>query len=251
MLQGKNIVVTGVLTPSSIAYHIAEKILEEGGNILLTAPAKSLKITQRTASRLDSDIDVIEFDALGANLDFTKKVEYHFPKVHGLVHAIAGAPNNSLGGGFLETSSESANLAFETSSFSLKKLVKELLPLLSSDSSIVGLTFDSTKVYPGYDWMGVSKSALEGVAKYLALYLGSVGVRVNLISAGPVNTFSTQNMVFFNEFMDSWNIKSPLGWSDANKEDIAKACAVLLSDWLTSTTGEIIHVDGGRFINGS
>lgn len=250
VLEGKNIIVTGVLTQSSIAYHITKMAIQEGANIALTAPEKSRRLTEKTALKLDKNIEVIRFDATEESDEFVKQVAAIFPTVHGVVHCIAGSPLGGMGGNFMETSFEEASLAFEISAFSLKKIVKELLPILNPGASIVGLDFDATQVYPGYDWMGVSKSSLESIARYMALYLGDSQIRVNLVSAGPVNTFSTQNMTFFTEFIESWDKKAPLGWGGDRKHDIAKACVILLSDWLSSTTGEIIHVDGGYFING-
>ena len=112
--------------------------------------------------------------------------------------------------------------------------------------SVVGLDFDNSRVaWPVYDWMGVAKAALESTARYLARDLGSSGVRVNLVAAGPLRTIAAKSIPGFNEFEDAWTARAPLGWDVKDTEPVAAAVCALLSDLFPATTGEVVHVDGG------
>jgi enoyl-[acyl-carrier protein] reductase I len=249
LLEGKRLVITGVLTDDSIAFHAARVALEEGADIVLTGFGRALRLTERSAKRLPRAVDVLELDindpehmaALVAELDG------RWGGVDGGLHAIAFAPDDALGGNFLTTPPDSAATAFLTSAFSYKTLGVGLLPLMQAagGGALVTLDFDNTQAWPAYDWMGVAKSALQSVTRYLARDLGEHNVRVNAVSAGPLSTVAAKSIPGFGVFQDVWSERAPLGWDLKNPEPVAKMVCVLLSDWATATSGEIIHVDGG------
>lgn len=249
LLEGKRFVVTGVLTDDSIAWHTARIALEEGAEIVLTGFGRGMRLTERAAERLPSTPDVIELDindpahmeALVADLG------NRWGAVDGALHAIAFAPADALGGAFLDTPSESAATAFTTSAFSYKTLAVGLLPLMKAagKGSLVTLDFDNTQAWPAYDWMGVAKSALQSVTRYLARDLGQHSIRVNAVSAGPLATVAAKNIPGFSQFETVWAERAPLGWDTADPDPVARMIAVLLSDWAPMTSGEVIHVDGG------
>ena len=112
--------------------------------------------------------------------------------------------------------------------------------------SVVGLQLDSRKVWPSYDWMGVAKAALEATSRYLAHSVGPRGVRVNLVAAGPVRTAAASRIAEFDELVEHWLSRAPLGWDDKDASPIGSAVAFLLSDLACATTGEVLHVDGGE-----
>ncbi len=249
LLEGKRLVITGVLTDDSIAWHTARLAIEEGAELVLTGFGRSMRLTQRVAERLPITPDVIELDindpthmeALVADL------ESRWGAVDGALHAIAFAPADALGGEFLDTSAESAATAFTTSAFSYKTLAVGLLPLMkkAGGGSLVSLDFDNTQAWPAYDWMGVAKSALESVTRYLARYLGDDNIRVNAVSAGPLATVAAKSVPGFGLFEDAWAERAPLGWDVTDPGPVARMITVLLSDWTQMTSGEIVHVDGG------
>jgi meromycolic acid enoyl-[acyl-carrier protein] reductase len=247
LLEGKKLLITGVLTPQSIAFDAARLAQEQGAEIVLTGFGRAMRLTERTARRLPNPPDVMEMDAneqsqIEAVADELKR---RWGTVDGFLHAIAFAPEDALGGAFLTTPWESARTAFQTSAFSLKAIAASMLPLMTEGGSIVALDFDASVAWPIYDWMGVSKAALESVARYLARYLGPKGVRVNLVSAGPLRTIAAKGIPGFDILAASWGTRAPLGWDVTNPEPVARAIVFLLSDWSRGITAEIIHVDGG------
>lgn len=250
MLQGKRLLVTGVLTESSIAYAVAETAQREGAEIVLSGFGRGLRITERIARRLPDPPPVIELDvndpdqlqALAATL------QELLGGLDGVLHAIAFAPEDALGDRFMDTPAESAEIAFRTSAFSLKALAAAALPLLrdaDGGGSIVALDFDATVAWPAYDWMGVAKAALESVSRYLARDLGPLGIRSNLVSAGPLRTMAAKGIPGFDTLADAWERQAPLGWDPKDASAVAEACLWLLSDRSRAVTGEILHVDGG------
>jgi len=246
ILDGKRILVTGVLTDASIAFHVARVAQQQGATVLLTAfPRPTL--VERIAKRLPAAAPVIELDVTSTEqLDsLADRLKEHVDGIDGVVHSIGNAPQTALGGNFLATPWEDVAKAVHVSAYSLKSLAMATLPMMPDGGSVVGLDFDASVAWPGYDWMGVAKAGLESCARYLARDLGPKNVRVNLIAAGPLKTMAAKSIPGFEKFEDVWAERAPLGWDNANPEAAARACVALLSDWFPATTGEIVHVDGG------
>jgi meromycolic acid enoyl-[acyl-carrier-protein] reductase len=246
LLEGKRILVTGVLTDSSIAFHVARIAQEQGARLILTGFGR-MTLVERIAKRLPDPPPVLELDVTDtAQLDsLPARVREHADGLDGVVHAIANAPQNALGGNFLSAGWEDVSAALQVSTYSLKALAVATLPLMDDGGSIVGLDFDASVAWPGYDWMGVAKAGLESCARYLARDLGGHRIRVNLVSAGPLRTMAAKSIPGFERFEPFWEERAPLGWDITNHGPAAQACVALLSDWFPATTGEIIHVDGG------
>ena len=247
MLDGKRIVITGVVTDDSIAWHVADQAQHRGAEVVLTSFGRARRLTERAARRLSSEADVLELDVNEpAHFEaLTAELGDRWGRVDGAVHAIAFAPPDALGGNFLHTPPASAATAFQTSAFSLKALAEAVLPLSAPGTSLVGMDFDASTAWPVYDWMGVAKAALESVNRYLARDLGPRGVRSNLVSAGPLKTIAARGIPGFETLADAWGDQAPLGWDVADPEPVAAAVCFLLSDLARGITGEIVHVDGG------
>jgi len=249
LLEGKRLLITGVLTDDSIAWHTARIAQEEGAEIVLTGFGRGLSLTERAATRLPTTPDVVELDINNpAHMEaLVTELTARWGALDGALHAIAFAPEDALGGNFLYTPPESASTAFMTSAFSYKTLAVGLLPLLQAagGGALVTLDFDNTQAWPAYDWMGVAKAALQAVTRYLARDLGPHHIRVNAVSAGPLATVAAKNIPGFVRFKDVWAERAPLGWDLANPDPVARMITVLLSDWSPMTSGEIVHVDGG------
>jgi meromycolic acid enoyl-[acyl-carrier-protein] reductase len=246
ILDGKKILVTGVLTDASIAFHVARIAQQEGATVVLTGFGR-LSLVQRIAKRLPEPPPVLELDVTdtGHLESLADRVREHVDGLDGVVHSIGNAPQSALGGNFLHTSWEDVSTALHVSTYSLKALGVAALPLMGPGGSVVGLDFDASRAWPGYDWMGVAKAGLESCARYLARDLGPRGIRVNLVSAGPLKTMAARSIPGFDAFEGLWAERAPLGWDLSDAEPAARACAALLSDWFPATTGEIVHVDGG------
>ena len=249
LLEGKRLLITGVLTSDSIAWHVARIAQEQGADIVATGFGRGMRITQRSVRRLPQACPVYELDINEpSHLEaLREELEARWGAVDGALHAIAFAPADALGGNFLTAPAESAGIAFQTSAFSYKALAVGLLPLLQAAGrgSLVTLDFDNSQAWPSYDWMGVAKAALEAVTRYLARDLGPYRVRVNAVSAGPLGTVAAKSIPGFSLFQEAWNDRSPLRWDAADPDPVARMVCLLLSDWTPMTTGEIIHVDGG------
>lgn len=246
LLAGKRLLVTGVITDASIAFSVAKLAQEAGATVVLTGFGR-MSLVERIAKRLPEAAPVIELDVTNQeHLDsLGSRVREHVDGLDGVVHSIGFAPQSALGGTFLETPWEDVAQALHVSTFSYKSLATACLPLMDQGGSIVGMTFDATKAYPLYDWMGVAKAGLESASRYLAMYLGKHGIRSNIVSAGPLRTMAAKSIPGFSDFEDAWTQRAPLGWELTNPEPTAKAVCALLSDWFPATTGEMIHVDGG------
>ena len=249
LLEDKKLLITGVLTDDSIAWHTARIAQEEGAEIVITGFGRGLRLTERAAQRLPTPCDVLELDINDPQHveRMVQDLTGRWGSIDGALHAIAFAPGDALGGNFLNTPVESAQTAFVTSAFSYKTLAVALLPLMreSGGGSMVTLDFDNTQAWPAYDWMGVAKSALQSVTRYLARDLGQYGVRVNAVSAGPLGTVAAKSIPGFDRFDEVWKERSPLPWDTGDPDPVARMVCVLLSDWAKMTSGEIIHVDGG------
>ena len=250
ILDGKRILVTGVLTEASIAFAAARIAQEQGAEVILSSFGRQMKITQVIAERLPETPKVIELDATNEE-DLAALPERLEGNIDGIVHAIAFAPKDALGGVFLDTPWESVSAAIHVSAFSLKAITVAAKPVLNKGAGVVGLTFDATISWPVYDWMGVAKAAFESTARYLAKYVGEDGVRVNLVSAGPLKTTAATSIPGFGTLEDMWGDRAPLGWDQKDTAPAGKAIVALLSDWFPATTGEMVHVDGGFHSTGA
>jgi enoyl-[acyl-carrier protein] reductase I len=244
LLAGKRILVTGVLNDASIAFAVARRAQDEGAEVVLSSFGRVMSLTQRTARRLPVEARVVELD-VSNQADLDALPERVGGALDGVLHAIAFAPESCLGGGFLDAPWEDVAVALQVSAYSFKSLAAAALPTMKAGGSIVGLGFDNTRAWPVYDWMGVAKSALESVNRYLARDLGPHRIRVNLVSAGPLRTMAARSIPGFDHFEDVWSERAPLGWDLKDAEPVAGACVALLSDLFPATTGEMIHVDGG------
>jgi meromycolic acid enoyl-[acyl-carrier-protein] reductase len=251
LLDGKRILITGVLNDASIAFSVAKRAQEEGADVVLTSFGRAMSLTQRAARRLPREPEIAELDvtdtahldALAGNVGGT---------LDGVLHAIGFAPESCLGGGFLTAPWEDVAVALQVSAYSLKALAVACKPLMGPGTSIVGLDFDNSRVaWPVYDWMGVAKAAFESTARYLARDLGADGIRVNLVAAGPIRTIAAKSIPGFERFEEVWDERAPLGWNVKDPEPVAGACVALLSDLFPATTGDVVHVDGGYHIIGA
>jgi meromycolic acid enoyl-[acyl-carrier-protein] reductase len=248
LLEGKKLLITGVLTPQSIAFSAAEVAQEQGAEIVLTNFGRTVSLTEKTAKRLPDPPDVLEMDVNEPDqIDAVREeLQRRWGKLDGFLHAIAFAPQDALGGNFVHTPWESVATAIRTSAFSLKELAVGMLPLMEKDGgAIVSLDFDATVAWPIYDWMGVAKAGLESVTRYLARDLGPKRIRVNTVSAGPMKTMAGKGIPGFDTIAGGWADRAPLGWDSTDGRPVAGAIAFLLSDLSAGITGELVHVDGG------
>jgi len=252
LLDGKRILVTGVLTDASLAFATAQLAQQEGAEVVLSGAGRGLSLTRRTARKLPEAPEILEIDVTdpGQLASAAETLSARWDRMDGLLHAIGFAPPEALGGDIFRADWEQVSVAMEISAYSLKALVGAFRPLLaaagsSGGASVVALDFDATVAWPVYDWMGVAKAALESLTRYLARDLGPSGVRVNLVAAGPVRTMAAKSITGFSAFEDTWAQRAPLGWDIHDAEPVAKACVALFSDLFPATTGEMVHVDGG------
>ena len=247
LLEGKRLLITGVLTEQSIAFTVARLATEQGATVVLTGFGRGLSLTSRIARRLPGSPPVIELDVTDEDdlRLLPKRVQEHVDGVDGVLHAIGFAPPAALGNGVLDTSWEDVGTALHVSTWSYPALARAALPMMAPGSAYVGLDFDARVAWPAYDWMGVAKAGLESANRYLARDLGAHGVRSNLVSAGPLKTMAAKAIPGFSEFEDAWAARAPLGWDVTDQEPAAKACIALMSDWFPATTGTIVYVDGG------
>jgi enoyl-[acyl-carrier protein] reductase I len=245
LLDGKRILVSGVLNDASIGFGVAKLAQEQGAEVVLTSFGRVMSLTRRTARKLPTEPEIVELDVTNAE-NLGALAGRVGGTVDGVLHAIAFAPESCLGGGFLDAPWSDVAVAFQVSAYSLAALAKAALPLMTDGGAIVGLDFDNqTQAWPVYDWMGVAKSAFEATARYLARELGPQGIRVNLVSAGPIRTLAAKSIPGFEQFEAVWAERAPLGWDIRDHHPVAQAAVALLSDWFPATSGVLVHVDGG------
>jgi len=254
LLEGKRILVTGVLTDASLAFAVARLAQEEGAEVILSGAGRGLSLTRRTARKLPVEANVLEMDVAEPDqlAAAAAALSDRWDRMDGMLHAIGYAPPECLGGDMFRANWDQVQVALHVSAYSLKALVESFRPLLAAagadgrpGASVVGLDFDAAVAWPAYDWMGVSKAALESLSRYLARDLGPERIRVNLVAAGPVKTMAAKSIPGFTAFEDTWSERAPLGWNVLDANVVARACVALFSDLLPMTTGEILHVDGG------
>ena len=249
LLEGKRILVTGVLTESSIAFHVPRLAQEEGATVVLTSFGRAAKITSAISRRLPDAAPVVELDAASQD-DFDAlagRLREHVDGLDGVLHSIGFAPQPAFD--FTAATWEDVAPALQISAYSLKPLVASCAPLMPGGGAVVGLTLDASVAWPGYDWMGVAKAAFEATNRYCAQSYGAAGIRCNLVAAGPISTTAAKSIPAFGRFAE-WGQHAPLGWNQTDPTPAAKACVALLSDWFPATTGEIVHVDGGFHCTG-
>ncbi len=255
VLAGKRVLVTGVLTPKSIAFAIADAAQRAGAEIVLTSFGRAMSLTERSARRLDPAPDVLELDVTSVEQteQVAKALQERWGGLDAAVHAVGFAPEDALGGGFLDTPWQSVATAMQVSAFSLKTMAGALAPLMPEQTggALVTLTFDAAQAWPLYDWMGPTKAALESIVRYLARDLGPRHVRVNAVAAGPLDTIAAKSIPGFNSLKASWTRQAPLGWDPADAGPVADAVVFLLSDMARAISGEVLHVDGGFFSQGA
>ena len=251
LLTGKRLLITGVMTKDSIAYSVADEAQRAGADIVLTSFGRTRRLTERAAKHLYPVPDVLELDVNKPDDLAALPSSLPWAVLDGALHAIAYAPPEAIGGRFLDTPSASALTAFETSAYSFKALTAALAPVFTPRASVVGLDFDASVAWPSYDWMGVSKAALESVSRYLARDLGPQGVRVNLVAAGPLRTAAASGIAGFSDLVNLWRNGAPLGWDPDDARPVARTVCLMFSDWSDGITGEIVHVDGGFHAMGS
>jgi enoyl ACP reductase len=248
LLEGKNVVITGVLTDASLAFGVATIAQQEGANVMLTGAGRALSLTERTARKLPKPAPVHELDVTRPEhlVSAREAAAMHFDgRLDAVLHSIGFAPEVCLGDDFMAATWDDVQIAINISAYSYKALADAFVPLMSNGGAFVGLDFDNTVAWPAYNWMGVAKSALESVNRYLAKELGPKGIRCNLVAAGPVKTMAAKSIPGFKKFEDVWDDRAPLGWDVTDSSAVAKACVALMSDWFPATTGSMIHVDGG------
>ena len=252
LLDGKRLLITGVLTDASLAFSVARLAQEEGADVVLSGAGRALSLTRRTARKLSREVEILEIDVTSPEQlqSAGAALAARWDRLDGLLHAIGFAPQDCLGSGMFAADWDDVSTAIHISTYSLKALIDAFLPLLTAagadgGASVVGLDFDATVAWPVYDWMGVAKAGLESLSRYLAKELGPRGIRVNLVAAGPVRTMAAKSIPGFSAFEETWADRAPLGWDIHDSTAVAKACLALFSDLFPMTTGEILHVDGG------
>lgn len=253
LLDGKKLLITGVLTSDSLAFGVAETAIAEGAEVILTGFGRGMRLTERTARKLTPTPDVLELDIADAahREALSAELKSRWGTVDGALHAIGFAPEACLGDDFFGADWADVSTAIEVSAYSLRSLADIVTPLMPTGGSIVGLTFDATVAWPAYNWMGMAKAAMESLNRYLARELGPQQIRCNLIAAGPMRTIAAKSIPGFKKFEDEWVKRAPLGWDVSDSEGVSRSCVALLSDWFPQTTGSIIHVDGGYHIIGA
>jgi enoyl ACP reductase len=251
LLEGKRVLITGVITDASIAFHTAKAAQEQGATVVLTGFGR-MRLVERIAARLPAPAPVIELDVADQDqLDsLAERVREHTDGLDGVVHSIGFAPPSCLGAPFLDAPWADVSTAVQVSAYSFMSLAKATLPLLAPGASVVGMDFDARVVWPAYNWMGVAKAALEGVNRYLARELGPHGVRVNLVAAGPIKSMAARSIPGFESIEASWDERAPLGWDTEDPTAVARSVCAVLSDWLPATTGSMVMVDGGAHFLG-
>jgi enoyl-[acyl-carrier protein] reductase I len=246
LLEGKRLLITGIITDASLAFHAAKIAQQEGAKVVLTGFGR-LSLVERIAKRLPQEAPVLELDVTNQeHLDsLADRVREHVDGLDGVLHSIGFAPQSCLGAPFMDAPAEDVKTAVDVSAYSFMSLTKACLPLLGRGASVVGMDFDARVAWPVYNWMGVAKAALESVNRYLAKELGPQGIRVNLVSAGPMKTMAAKSIPGFVDLEEGWGDRAPLGWDSSDPDPTAKSVCALLSDWLPATTGSMIMVDGG------
>jgi enoyl-[acyl-carrier protein] reductase I len=253
LLAGKKGIICGVANKRSIAWAIAQRAAAEGAELAFTYQGDKLKgKVENLAKTLADDSLLIPLDVTSDD-DVTglgESLREHFGTIDFLVHSIAFADKADLEGRFLDTSREGYRLAQEISSYSLTALTRAVTPLMETGGSILTMTYlGGERAVKNYNVMGVAKAALESSVRYLASELGEKQIRVNAVSAGPVNTLAARGIAGFTDILDVVAEKAPLR-RNVELEEIAGAAVFFLSPLSTGVTGEVLYVDCGYNILG-
>jgi len=249
LLAGRRLLITGVATADSIAFATAHHAAAMGAEVVLTAFPRDVERVRELVADVGTPFEVFPLDLTRATEvdELIEVLHTRFGQFDGALHAVAFAPKDALDGPFMDADPSGIELAFRTSAWSLSNLARLVVALApSGGASLVGLDFDANGgAWPVYNWMGVCKAALASTARYLARDLGSQGIRVNLVAAGPLLTRAARGIPRFDALLDAWETTSPLPWSDSDPAPVADAICFLLSDLARAVTGEVLHVDGG------
>ncbi len=245
LLDGKKLVITGVLTKDSIAAGVARLAQDEGAEIVLTSFGRGLRLTERVARTLPTPPDVLELDVTSPD-DHTALAEElgrRWGKVDGALHAVGFAPEPCLGQdeGLLAAEWEDVATALHVSSYSLKSLAQTLAPLMPDGGSLVALDFDPRQVWPAYDWMGVAKAALEATARYLARDLGSLGIRILTIAPSLFSTGLTRGIP--DEFAAALTKDAPFPKRMGRPEEYARLAVAIVENPMLN--GQCLRLDAG------
>src|SRR6202051_2874178 len=259
-LEGKRVLVTGIITDSSIAFHIARVAQEEGAELVLTGFDR-LRLIKRITERLPKSAPLLELDVqdekhLDSLAERVTEVIGDGNKLDGVVHSIGFMPQTGMGiHPFFDAPFEDVAKGIHISAYSTASLPKALLPIINRGGGIVGMDFDPTRAMPAYNWMTVAKSALESVNRFVAREAGKYGVRSNLVAAGPIRTLAMSAIVGgalgdeagaqIQLLEEGWDQRARIGWNMKDATPVAKTVCALLSEWLPATTGSIIYADGG------
>ncbi len=245
ILSGRRLLITGIRAESSIAYHVAQRCEKEGAELVLSAPPRALAALKLVAASLQTNPRVIELD-VNSVTDIDGLAKLIGGKLDGVLHSIAFAPKAALGG-FMPTSFDAFSVAVQTSAFSFKELIRGVTPILNPGASVVAMSFDPSVAWPSYDWMGVSKAALEAIARYLARELGPLGVQVNIVSPGVISSPAALGIPGFDLLASAFE-NPPLKW---DVHDVGTTVTTLLSGLMPGVTGEVLKVDGGMHAIGA
>jgi meromycolic acid enoyl-[acyl-carrier-protein] reductase len=260
LLDGKRILVTGIITDASIAFHIARVAQEQGAQLVCTG-FNRLRLIERILDRLPEKPPLIELDVqneahLATLADRVTEATGDGDNLDGVVHSIGFMPPSGMGiNPFFDAPYEDVSKGIHISAYSYASLAKAVLPIMNPGGGIVGMDFDPRRAMPAYNWMTVAKSALESVNRFVAREAGTYGVRSNLVAAGPIRTLAMSAIVGgalgdeassqMQLLEEGWDQRAPLGWNMKDATPVAKTVCALLSDWLPATTGTIIYADGG------
>jgi enoyl-[acyl-carrier protein] reductase I len=249
-LSGKNGLVLGVANDHSIAWGIAQALSQAGARLALTYQGDRLKDrVERLAATLGDSLalpcDATDDDEI---VDVFAALGEQFGDISFLVHSIAFANREDLSGRFADTGREGFRIALEVSAYSLLPLVRHAAPLMTGGGSVVAMTFDaSRRVYPGYNVMGTAKAALEHAVRQLAAEFGPDGIRVNAISAGPLETLAARGISGFRDMRHTYAEKAPLR-RNITVDEVAQTALFLCSGLASGITGAVIPVDAGYHV---
>jgi enoyl-[acyl-carrier protein] reductase I len=253
LLSGKLGIVFGVANKRSIAWAIAQAWHKAGARLAFTYQGERLKENvEELAGAFGADTLILPCDVSKDEeiAGVFKTVGEKFGKLHLLLHSVAFAPKDALEGRFVDTSRDAFRVAHDVSAYSLVALARAAVPLMTDGGSIVAMTYyGSVKVVPHYNVMGVAKAALEASTRYLAYDLGPQKIRVNCISAGPVNTLAARGIAGFTQMLKHYEEHAPLK-RNVLPEELGATGLFLASDGAAATTGQVIYVDSGYQIMG-